>query len=93
MRSATARGGFVEGGSPVGGKRKAIDDKGGGVRETRRMRARRLEQSGEMGVQVPVTAIKNPIGMFSLQKRKKVDDSQELYSEELTTRWTIACGL
>ena len=51
------RDGFGDG--SVGGKRKAVDDldgveSEGGLRETRRMRARRIAQNGEM-VQSSVT--------------------------------------
>lgn len=81
--SATARGSFVESSGPVGGKRKAIDDgdgldsEGGGVRETRRMRARRLAQNGEVGSQLPVVTIQNPNEILDdAQTTKKVDGSQ-----------------
>lgn len=84
VKSTAARGSSIESGDLVGGKRKVGGDEGVGVRETRRMRARRVAQNEEVSVMV----VEKPIEMFDLggaqtrpQKRKKVGSSQEPYSE------------
>jgi hypothetical protein len=82
-RSATARGSLVEDGGLVGGKRKVMNDEGGldsgggGVRETRRMRTRRVAETESRLSKMDQT---RP------QERKKVDGSKEFYAGELTIR-------
>jgi len=68
-RATTARGGFEDG--TVGGKRKAVDDvdglgSEGGHRETRRMRARRLAQNGELTSQLSLTVTEDRTGTLEL---------------------------
>jgi len=63
------RGGFEDG--LVGGKRKAVDDvdglgSEGGLRETRRMRARRLAQNGDLTSQPLLTVTEGRTGTLEL---------------------------
>ena len=63
------RGGFEDG--LVGGKRKAVDDvdglgSEGGLRETRRMRARRVAQNVDLTSQLSLTVTEDRTGTLEL---------------------------